>query len=65
MPKTEKTFNKPEYDAQYQKEHYYRVSATLAKADRARIEAAAEKAGITKAAYIKRAILDMVERDGF
>lgn len=61
MPKIEKTFNKAEYDKQFQKEHYYRLNVVLPKELRAIIDAAVKQAGVSKNAFIKQAIMEKIE----
>ena len=65
MPKLTKEFDQTEYIKQYQREHYKKMAVICAIEEGKRIEQAAKAAGMTKSAYMKRAILDMVERDGF
>ena len=63
MPKIEKTFNKTEYDKQYHREHYKKLTAAFTKEEAARVEEAAATAGVSKSQYIKTATLEKVERD--
>lgn len=65
MPKTTKTFDKSAYDKKYHQEKYKQLTTVFTKAEAEEVEQAAKAAGMTKSAYMKRAILDMVERDGF
>lgn len=64
MSKTEKKFNKAEYDKQFQKENYYRLNVVLPKDMRPIIDEAVSKSGMSKNAYIKEAIEQKLERDG-
>lgn len=65
MPKLTKEFDQAEYIKQYQRDHYKKMAVVCTVEEGTRIEQAARTAGMTKSAYMKRAILDMVERDGF
>lgn len=56
MPKTEKKFNKSEYDRQFQKKTYYRLNVVLPKNWRELIDESAARAGMSKNAFIKQAI---------
>ena len=63
MPKTEKNFNKTEYDKKYQKENYYRLNVVLPKSMRERIDQAAARSGKSKNAYIREAIEEKMLHD--
>lgn len=63
MPKIEKTFNKSEYDKQFQKDNYYRLNVVLPKDLRTVIDEAVSRSGMSKNAYIKSAIMEKIERD--
>lgn len=64
MPKVNHGFNKYEYDQAYTREHYKKLTAAFTKAEAERVEAAADKAGLTKSAYIKNAVFEKMEREG-
>lgn len=64
MPKVTKEFNKAEYDKQFQREHYKKLTGTFTKAEAAEVEAAAKSAGMTRSAYIKAAVFEKIEREG-
>lgn len=63
MPKTEKNFNKAEYDKKYQKENYYRLNVVLPKSMRERIDNAVARSGKSKNAYIREAIEEKILHD--
>lgn len=62
MPKMEKTFNKSEYDKQFQKENYYRLNVVLPKDMRAVIDEAVKALGMSKNAFIKEAIMEKLNK---
>lgn len=62
MPKMEKTFNKSEYDKQFQKENYYRLNVVLPKDMRAVIDEAVKASGMSKNAFIKEAIMEKLNK---
>lgn len=62
MPKMEKTFNKSEYDKQFQKENYYRLNVVLPKDMRAVIDEAVKASGMSKNAFIKEAIIEKINK---
>lgn len=64
MPKIGKNFNQAEYTKQFQKEHYYRLNVVLPKDLRPVIDEAVSRAGTSKNAYIKSAIMEKIEREG-
>ena len=57
-----KKFNKNEYNAQYQKEHYVRFSASVKPELKKRVDDYCKKEGISKTEFIRRAI-DMFENN--
>lgn len=61
MPKVSK-FNKSEYDQAYHKAKYKNLAAAFTKEEAERVEAAAAAAGMTKSAFIKRAVMQEVEK---
>ncbi|MCB6992429.1 hypothetical protein LI177_02880 [bacterium 210820-DFI.6.37] len=63
MPKVTKEFNKAEYDKQFQREHYKKITAAFTKEEAAKVEAAAAAAGVSKSQYIKQAVFDKMERE--
>lgn len=63
MPKVEKEFDQVAYNRQFEKEHYYRLNVVLPKELRPVIDNAVAKAGTSKNAYIKSAILEKIERE--
>lgn len=63
MPKVIKEFDKSEYDKAFQREHYKKLTAAFTKEEAAKVEAAADRAGVTKSAYIKKAVFEKIERE--
>lgn len=63
MPKVTKEFNKAEYDKQFQREHYKKITAAFTKAEAGELERAAEAVGLTRSAYIKQAVAEKIDRD--
>ncbi len=57
-----KKFNKSEYNAQYQKEHYVRFSASVKPELKKRVDDYCKKEKISKTEFIRRAI-DMFENE--
>ena len=56
-------FDKKKYDRQYQREHYKKMAVVCTIEEGERIEQAAQRAGISKSAYMKAAILEKMERE--
>lgn len=63
MPKINKEFNQAEYVANYQREHYKKITAAFTKEEAAEVEQAAEASGLTRSAYIKQAVAEKIDRD--
>ena len=63
MPKVTKEFNKAEYDKQFQRERYKKITAAFTKKEAAEVEQAAEASGLTRSAYIKQAVFEKIDRD--
>jgi hypothetical protein len=63
MPRITGEFNQAEYNKQYHKEHYKKLTAAFTKEEAEQVEAAAENAGLTKSAYIKAAVFEKIERE--
>ena len=63
MPKVTKEFNKAEYDKQFQRERYKKITAAFTKEEAAEVERAAEASGLTRSAYIKQAVFEKIDRD--
>ena len=61
MPRVTKTFDKPAYDKEYHREKYKQLAVVLTKAEAAEVEQAAQRAGMTKSAYMKKAIFEKIE----
>lgn len=61
MPKKEKTFNKAEYDKQFMRDNYYRLTVVLPKEMRAVIDEAASKAGVSKNGFVIDAIQEKID----
>ena len=57
MPKVTKDFDQAAYTKAYHKEHYKKLTAAFTKEEAERVEAAAAAAGMTKSAFIKRAVM--------
>lgn len=64
MPKVTKEFNKAEYDKQFQRKHYKKITAAFTKEEAAEVETAADAAGISKSQYIKAAVFEKMKREG-
>ena len=68
MPrKSEKPFVKKDYDKEWQKENYNKLFFTAPKSMNLpkTLDIASQKAGISKAEYIRQAIIDRLHKDGF
>ena len=61
MPKMTREFDKKKYDRQYQREHYKKMAVVCTIEEGERIEQAAQRAGMTKSAYMKKAIFEKIE----
>lgn len=61
---SEKTFNKSEYDNNYVRNNYDRISVTVPKGLKAQLQAHAEHRRESLNGFIQRAIREAVERDG-
>lgn len=62
MPKVNHDFNKSEYDQEYQRQHYKKLTAAFTKEEAAAVEAAAAAAGISKSQFIKQAVFEKIDR---
>lgn len=63
MPKLSKEFDQAKYIKQYQREHYKKMAVVCTIEEGERIEQAAQRAGMTKSAYMKKAIFEKMERE--
>lgn len=63
MPRVNNGFNKSEYDQAYIREHYKKITSVFTKEEAEQVEAAADRAGLTKSAYIKAAVFEKIERE--
>ena len=59
----EKNFDKKRYDREFQREHYDKMAVVCTIEEGERVEQAAKKAGLSKSEYMKRAILEKIERE--
>lgn len=58
-----KKFNQTKYTIEYAKEHYKRIFADIPKETAKKFEEQLEKDGITKAAFIKKAIEEYLQKN--
>lgn len=63
MPKVKKEFDKAAYNKQFEKDNYYRLNVVLPKDLRPVIDEAVARAGTSKNAFIKAAILEKIEKE--
>lgn len=63
MPKVNNGFNQAEYVQNYHREHYKKLTAAFTKEEAEQVESAADRAGLTKSAYIKMAVFEKIERE--
>ena len=59
----DRSFDKAAYDKNYHKTNYKQLAVVFTKAEAAEVEQAAQRAGISKSAYMKAAILEKIERE--
>lgn len=63
MPKLSKEFDQAAYTREYQRKHYKKMAVVCTIEEGERVEQAAKKAGLSKSEYMKRAILEKIERE--
>lgn len=63
MPKLSKEFDQAAYTREYQRRHYKKMAVVCTIEEGERVEQAAKNAGLSKSEYMKRAILEKIERE--
>lgn len=63
MPKLTKEFDQVKYTREYHKTHYKQLAVVFTKAEAAEVEQAAQRAGMSKSAYMKKAIFEKIEQE--
>lgn len=63
MPKLSKEFDQAAYTREYQRRHYKKMAVVCTIEEGEKIRQAAKAAGLSNSIYMKRAILEKIERE--